>query len=751
MVMISSKSVFMLLLLLGILTASSFDVSCYLYDGETADSVIYDDFTYQGSDYSIVSIGGTSVFLLKNDEIVFDEQEINDVIHHYYLSSYYPDEEEVAEIRQLIDDYNQSRNNGFRFKGKEEYACRTVLFIDGRVKAGTEPMYCRDENDSQLCEYAAKLMFQYLMSVTGMPPFSSFEPLHEPIRDFGYASHSADVVVETSMKMFDEAATDESKMYDAIKYTSDSVPTLRSHAETIEGTIFGWTVNRTCDSTHWCMCPDMDVDNDKLDELELKTNSLLSKMVSFKDYTAVCDDLVTKTNERIQFAEDEEAAEEYTSIFSPLNERSDSVVSVAELAVIYVSNDTLSSKLDRLKELSGSIATNIDARDFSSMEYDLAKYSVLLEDVENLSLQSLGAYNRTLESKKNAEALLLVLSTKNLDSFSDKKLDALKNETSDLGVMFKEGLTVSEHQLLSEGYDNISEQANLLMQGQSKSPVSSGFVHFRGFARKVNTGIAGFVTTTELAEPEEIQENNYLAFGGFSLIVLVTFGAVLTVAFLSILVMMRLHVSKMKYVLIAGFLGSVCLLMVFSALLFFYLNKTSMDANLEEYIIDLESRDTVGIVVDMRSASADNGLMLSCANDIASKLEEKNKSVILYNIYANDNCEKMSGGSLYKSTADSCINQSQQLESVFLMNYSALVTEPEFSTVYLSRAKFSANNAYYASCPLTALFVEDKEDTSEEEISEEENLNSTINESENMDLEVGEWENEIMDLVNKII
>ena len=114
----------MAFLLLLISLSLAFDATQYFYPTEEDVNVYYTNFSLNGYDYAIVTFNGQDTFLLKDDVPVSNEQEIKDTISQYYLEQFYPTDEELDTVRGLIDSYNESRNNGQKFKGKEEYVCK---------------------------------------------------------------------------------------------------------------------------------------------------------------------------------------------------------------------------------------------------------------------------------------------------------------------------------------------------------------------------------------------------------------------------------------------------------------------------------------------------------------------------------------------------------------------------------------------------------------------------------------------------
>ena len=133
----------------------------YYYTSESDVTVTTEDFTLDGTAYSLVSFDGDPTFLLRGGEIVSESSTISQVIHDYYAQNYYPSEEDLNELKALVERYNESRNDGYDWKDKEETACRGVLFTDKRIEVyiegKMEKLWCHDEAS---CDINAKLLYQ---------------------------------------------------------------------------------------------------------------------------------------------------------------------------------------------------------------------------------------------------------------------------------------------------------------------------------------------------------------------------------------------------------------------------------------------------------------------------------------------------------------------------------------------------------------------------------------------------------------
>ncbi len=694
-------------LVLGLLLlfqfSAAFDVNDYLYEEETAESVGYTDFTLDGTAYSIVSISGEKTFLLKEGSPVNSSSEIEDVVSRYYEMEYYPSEEEIDELEELIERYNDSRNDGQKFAGKEEYVCRSVIFIDGRVKSGPDPIYCRNEDDEEMCKFASMLMYQFLSSVSGAPPVASYDDLLGPIKEFGFASYGTDTILDNIDSRLNEAKADKSKIYDALTYIDDSIPTLEGYIEDVEDTLFGWTKTKGCDTNHWCLCPDIDLDEDALGDLDDYVDELLGKVGPFSECSSVAASINSNTAARFTHYGEELLASDYGLEFGPLADEGKEVIEKTDEILTHVSNATLSSDLERLKELNSSITSKINERNFTNLEFDISEYEYALSKVDSASSSIILLYSDVGDAKNTADALMLVLSSRDMQGYSGEKVNEFSQQIEEFNVLFSTKLTVDELSALKDSYDRIISEGNELIAIQQTEPTYGSFLAFRGFAKDVNEGLSAFAERSELAEPASFTENETLAFGGFATIVFVSFSALCIILFLSLMLSRRFFNAKVRVITLSVFVFFLIIIGVFSFGLYYYMDKTAVDATVGEFMEDFEEKESAAIAMDLAGLSGREASSIEgCGMTLYSSLIEKNKSVTVYRIYA-DSCVKSSDGSNETQALWECEEALDSEDAVVMLTYSTQNENPEFSTVYKTEAVVKANSDYYTTCPVIAL------------------------------------------------
>jgi hypothetical protein len=687
----------------------AFDANDYLYSNETGATINATDFNVNGTSYSLISINGEESFLISNNAPVENKSTIETVLHDYYLETYYPSESELDNVWDLLDSYNASRNDGNKFKNKEEYVCRDVIFSNGRVKSGKNPVECTPALDN--CNLSAMFLYSYLSSATGNPPTGSWTDLIQPIKDFSYPSYYTDQILNNASAKLN--STNSEDVYDGLEYINDQISNLKTHASNIEATMFGWlwketTKSWTIDSKHWAICPPLDLDQSILDDLSSETSKLTSKMAPYAGYKTVSSNVYSSTSARLIYKSETENMTYYNSKFLPLAQNGTKVIEFGDMALKKISNSTVSSDFSKLKSLHNSINSSIQNKQFSTLDADLAEYESLIPKV-NKSLHEIYAiYNISLSAKNQADSLIFILDTKEVDPLTRGEIEKLKNRTTDMDMSFKDGLDADQYVSFAANYSNIANDAKTILRKTRETPGSMMFLSFRSFARRVNDGLATFVESSDIMNPKEVTENKALTFGGFSFITLLSIGAICLLVFLAIIFRNNLLGTSIRYILVFLFVSAIFSLTAFSVFLFFYLDRTSTDADVEEFLIDLDEKENIGILVDLTNApyGAKNS-MTSCASTLASNYAKKNKTISLYQLETSG-CAvtKLTNSTNSSSTlaTSECLQEIDNQSSSIILNYSSSLEKPKFSIIYTSRADISADSSYYGSCPLKFIF-----------------------------------------------
>ncbi len=697
----SRKSAILLLLLVSLVSA--FDATQYLYPTEEDVTISYTNFTIAKDTYSIVSIEGEETFLLKKGEPMSDKKKIEEVLYAYYSDKYYPTDEEIEELRDLIRQFNESRNDGYDWKNKEEYLCRNeILFANGKITMNGKPVKCIDEES---CEQNAMLLFAAYGDGLGL---GSVEPLYDAIYEFAPASFAMDWLLGNYTQMLNNLTED--NIVETIDYIKDTADDLKKYSETVEKTIFRTPRLDDEDDRDDCylrcfaICPSFDLDQSAAQDLKEAAQDLSDKIEPLADYVDLASEIYERSVARINYATTESAASRYADEFALLSESGNKTIILGKAATTRVLDTSLQGKVDQLETLHVSIPEDIEIRDFSTVEGDLNAYEDLIADITEKSAAVLEVYNQTRNAKNMANSLLVVLETKDLDPVSMTAFELLKNDTADLDAKFRDGLTVEELADLEQEYLDLIVGGKKLLRKESQMPATRVLVLFRGFARNVNEGIASVAQDTNVIAPQEIPDNSMLILGLFSAVLFLSLASILLLLFLYVMTTSNFVIPKTSQIVAAAFVSLFVLLLGFSIFTYMFLTKTSSDATLTEFMADFDSKNSTAIVVDLTGTSySDSVAMNACASSLADVLEDQNKSWTIYRITASS-CIKSTPSVEQTLSVSECWEMSDNEMSLFELGYSPSNEPPKFSVIYENKAQIRANLDYYDSCPLVALF-----------------------------------------------
>jgi hypothetical protein len=698
----SQKSVVLLLLLVAV--ASAFDATQYFYSSESDVTVSYSNFTLNGNAYSIVKFNGVDTFLLKGDTPVTSEAEIENVIHSHYLKTNYPNQSEIDDLKDLVQKFNDSRNDGYDWKNKEEYLCRDdVLFANGKISVSGEPVTCVDEES---CEKNALLLFAAYGEGLGL---GSAQPLYDALYAFAPPSFKMDAILANYSTRLENM--NETNLEDTLDYISGTVDDLYEYSDDIESTIFRSPRRNDsedkddCYLTCFAICPSFDLDQETLGDIEDAVDELSGKIAPLSGYESTSSSIYNNTKSRMNYSVTEALASNYTGQFNKLNSSAGIIISSGTEATTHVLNTSLYNKLDSLKKLQASIPDDIELRDFDTTANDLENFEKYMDDVEEGSEVLLGQYNETRNAKNLANSIVIVLETKDLDPVALGSFKLLKNKTSDLDATFRDGLTLAELAGLEENYTALVGEGQDLLKKETDMPANRVLLLFRGFARNVNEGISNVAEDTDVISNQEISDNKMLTLGVFSGLLFVSLGSIVVLAFLYVLATSRFVIPQTGQILASAFVSVIVVLLAFSAFTYLFLSKTSNEATLNEFISDFETKNSTAIVVDLQDTSYSDALaMNACAGSLADTFGGKNKSWTIYRISGSSCISTDEYGQNRTLTVDECWANAENEGSSFELGYSSANEPPKFSIIYENKAMIRANLNYYESCPLVSLF-----------------------------------------------
>lgn len=695
----------LVVMLLAVSTSFSFDASEYLYYSEDSMDIQKESFRLNNSDYKIITISTEKAFLSKNGALVKGNKEIYSTIYNYYKVKYYPNNTELNEVKTLLTNYNKSRNDGEKksWAGKEEQACISALFADGRVKIYGKPVWCINEST---CELNSMLVFQAYKDGVG---WGSYMQALKPLKEFSYAHHSTEKIMNSSFLALD--VINESNFYTSLDKIKKNIPTLKEDLTKIEKNLFRYpnlndTVDyNSCKGKCYAICPSFALDEGSLGLLETRLGSILTKAQPFHEYRKAAAEIANNTLLRFEYKVNESKAKEYYQKFNPLSDRGNKTIDKADEVLSKIVNASFKNDVNKLKNLHTKINKSIDQRNFTNMDSNINEYKKMLDKVNKSTNEVYAVYNASITAKQNADSSVFLLDSKDLDSGSRKKVESLKNKTHDLDLVFENGLTAKEYIALEKNYSKIVNKTNVLMKEQSYNPISIASSKFRAFIRKVNTGLANTIEDAKLMTEKDKINNRTSTFAGFSFLTFVAMGSLLFLALLFALLRCRQSKTSTKVAVCVTYLASVMALVLFTGMLYLYLGKTSTESNAQEFLLDFSSKNKTAVILDLGNASyGDIKHINNCGASIVNTLRNKNITVAVYK-FDSGTCysQKNANSNNETKTAAECKESVANETSQIMLEYSSVAEKPKFETIYVNKAHMKGDAAYYKACAIQPL------------------------------------------------
>lgn len=699
----ATRHIFVLMLFLFSISYGVFNASVFLYGNENASRLTTNNFPFENNNYSLISINQKPIFLLKNGEPLEKLEEIRTILQRYYRQTAYPLTEEIAAIKQSIIDYNASLNDGGRFEGLEEDTCRQILLLNG-VKYGSSTIYC---NSDENCNKIVQILYSATYA-KGIKKTISFEETLSLVKEYARASDETRSVISRMLYLID--SINENNLNSSLSEVKSGVSALRRDKAVIENTRFRTPttdpgeVRRCIDERCFGLCPDFSFNGSQLNLLDNRTGYLLAKSSPYINYQTISIEVHNNTATRFLYKTLETRAVQFSSVFEPLSADAAEAAAQGNVAMSYVSNETLRTGLNRLNDLTNRINTSINRRNFSTIEDDLEQYEKMISDIREIAPKVLETYNRSLEVKNSANAMLFILDAKDLNSRDRKKVDELKNITYNLDARFSEGLPDTQLNEISLFYTNVSNEAGALLKAQKEGVLTFVSAKFRSFSRRINTGVASFISSMKLASPADFISNRLVSLGGLALLVFLSFASLFLFVFISLYYKFKASGGIIKLALVGGYLLFLVGLLVFSALLYILLNKTATAADLEEFVYDLNNKNSSAVVIELQGAAPDSVAgMKTCANSIANNLRAANKTVVTYELDGSMCSVTNQPGSAMSKSRGEC-NSDIKNSSAFILGYSATPTKPVLSAIYDTKAFFYGDSSYYKYCIIATVF-----------------------------------------------
>lgn len=661
----------LLSLMMLVAATFAFDIGQYLYANETNASIGKDFFTLNHTVYYIVNISGKPTFLVETEDLVLDRAGIESVLKTYYASKYALNQNDTAALRTYFLAYNASRNDGGRFKGQEEFACRKAIFL---------PMYpCIDDAS---CMKTAKLVCAgYAQAIGCNDP----NILFQPVKDFAYSSDATDALMADIFDKLNTITTDNTADY--ISQMKKDIPLLTTYKDKIEKSVFRMpAVGQSCKDCY-AICPDMDFDDTSLTRAGSMLDNLSAKIAPLTQYKQTADAIYNSTQTRLQENVNANQRLYYLSLYTPLKAEAAQMKNRTSQALSLVDNATVRGKLNELTTMETEITALIDANNFSQVNASLTDYSRAISSLNSSSESLVAIYGNVSASYRQTTVYMFLAEGKTLSPDDATKLNIARQRKILLDQQFKAGLTATQYSDIQLQYEALTVDAKALA---SKISTEQALYMFTGMSNKFVDAIDSlFSQARPLTYSERAQLSGYLP-PGVSALLFLSFASLVLFLFLIYYAVSPKPINKAVLVLLAMFL--VFLVALVSLGIFLSLDKSLKRLEYSDFM-DLVKYTKNAVVVVHESGAEDAATLSSmkaCANSVSNALLQGRISSSVYEFGP-------SGCTVNGTSRPNCLDANAK--PIIMLN-SSLTGSSSYAGLLEKQALISGDRIYYDVCPL---------------------------------------------------
>jgi hypothetical protein len=672
-------------------------VLSYLLPGESYTDVAYSNVTVSGTDYSLVSFGGTETFLLKNGkDLVKNIDEIKAFYNVYFRENVFPSDSELAKLSSYVVEFNTSRNRLAQYSagyGAEDACLRFTGIYHYELSTGENVL---DLTSATLaCQMAHVEMMEACGDATilqgtknmGVDTFNMDNNLSAYTRAMG------EMNLENAAEKFAEAKT-------YIEKTRASALSANSSKLRFEMSC------RDCVGA----CPIIPYNITALDLAIPYISTLRTKALPLAGLSTKADTLIASTNKRISDAIGKEHKKDYEKRFAVIEPLSANLEDQAAVATENVYSPELSAKLNEMKNASSSLSHIISSGDYADISrLDAAfdgyvdKFYASKAELEVLLSSANGLYEQ-VESLRNNASNYIIRARMNVQEGDEakQKLDEIELLMEQTDSEFTKPLLMESATSLSGNYTLIMEQAKAIAESRPSTSILGRVV-----SKIIRTEKWIAYSLIETAKPLSLSEKTAIAeYVGplVSIIVIVGMSIVLVMFVFVYTIRNRKRLervrSELSMLTLFG-VATIAVALICAGALYYLTTVYASERTLNTFIFEIDKSGGVAIVIDGASASSSPSQAETLqAMDICSQLIANSLSGYNPTIY-NVNEEGCTVGSESRPYAD--CDKEFSLVPVVYLRYGAsnLIS---FRTLYAANATVEGDDAWLSACHLAGAF-----------------------------------------------
>lgn len=683
---------FVLLLLLTLsIPLFAFDISPYLYDGETAASVTTQNVTSDAGSYTLYSISGVPSFLVDSDgNVVKDTAILEATMRDHFQRTLLPSPDELKGVRDQLLSFNASRNLRSRF-GPIEDVC-----------LGATALKALPCNTTASCDQTAHVVCT-LASVGGAG--GCYESLiSPPILAFSLAVASFNS--DTAAALSDLSTLTLDNVGAQLSGVQTRISSLKASANIVASSTLRFPeLGDKCPEggNNGCIgiCPTPHLDVASLDAASAGVTSLTARLGPISSLASTARQISSATAERLDYRQSSAQAAVWAPKWKTMRAKYSDLQINASSLIPYNKDSNFTAAMGVFQSKWNAIDARVAARNFSGIETDFAALGDSVPALQAAVAVGTRSYRDTRVAQNHVSDVLAQVRWR-VAGAADKPVisayNSLASRKNALDANFTPPLASAQYLTLMRGYSALETDARkfLVSQGGAADPISSVGEQFG------QASINGVFSLTDALVPVPAATRASMAPVIPPVVLLLADLAIVSIAlmvFIAALVYLK-PLFRSRRVLGLGavlFFIFLFLLGLGSVGLFILIGQSAQSGNVDDYLNLLSFSNSSYVAVDRSGASAEAiSSMTRCAANITGQVRERmNKSVFTFS-YAGKTC---AWGSQANLSLESCLNKMGGQPIIYL-HYNKTSAPPLFSVVYQKQADVWGDADYYGKCEI---------------------------------------------------
>ena len=648
--MMEKKTLFIaLLVLMFSLSVFGFSISDYLYEGENVSSVVIKTIDVAGNTYYLYLLNNQPILIVSNKEPVKNDSVIREVLESYYSSLYMPEQEKIEEIKALIQELNNSRNDGAgtKWPGKEENECKKILGERYTLPRNWEETY---NNDIYLFYSVATCAYY---KPKGVIPCSKPEDIYDEIKQFFENSRAIDSFVEQSLEELDNISLYNIK--DSLELVKENVESIEEKASPLEESKFRFPLGGVDEcSDCYGICPPIIYNHTAIDEIKDKIDELLESLPD-KDFAEIIDEAISQSKARIHYKEGKEDYLYYMQKYNATLQEIEKEVEKIVLLNKKVKNADIPN-YQEIVDLYSDINESINSLNFTGFENKLEQLEEKLNQSKAYVESLYNEVKQLEELRKEINFYMAVLRGQGLS------IEDLETQKSSLDIAYNSNLNKNNIAQFKQDYEELLNKIKE-KRGTTKP---EGILY--SLFKSLTAPLARATTSIIFALP--IQNKTPIVQHSAIITSLIIAGFLFSTAIIFSLLFYSLKRSffgislreKRVKLLYFAFWGVIALIgLVIGALTYLPVSKGFTSAYGDEVLSLLTKQSEVIIAIDYTNDTS-LSYRISCGEKMKNELEKYGVKADLYFLVGNDCVEIAKANQTNQSkTISNCLSIEQPL------------------------------------------------------------------------------------------